>query len=223
MAFCNQCGASITAATRFCNKCGAPILASTLPGPVAPVGQTVAPQTVPAPPPANNSALKVILIVVAIVIGLGVLGIASAGFFAWRIAHAHHAHVHQEGDNVKVDTPFGSVETTKDPAEAARNLGVDLYPGAEVRKNGSASASFGGIHTVSLTAESDDSVNKVSSFYKAKFPNAMISSSDANRCTIISNDHNDMITINIEGSGDKTKIQITSVRKEKDNSNSSSN
>ena len=82
---------------------------------------------------------------VGVVVLLGILGIASLGFFAWRVAH--RAHIHQNGNNVKVETPFGSVETTKDPDEAARNLGVELYPGAEVLKDGAASATFGGVHT----------------------------------------------------------------------------
>ena len=86
----------------------------------------------PAPPAQGGGALKVVLIIVGVIALLGVLSVASIGFFGWRVAH--HAHIHQDGNNVKVDTPFGSVETTKDPAEAARNLGVDLYPGAEVSK-----------------------------------------------------------------------------------------
>jgi hypothetical protein len=219
MAFCNSCGTALNSGTRFCNKCGAPILASTLPGATPATPPTPGAISASAAPATNNSALKVILIVVAVIVFLGILGAASATFFAWRIAH--HAHIHQDGDNVKVDTPFGSVETTKDPAEAARNLGVDLYPGAEVMKNGSATASFGGVHTSSLRSETTDSVDKVSSFYKAKFPNAMVTTSDSGRCNIISNEHNSMVTINIESAGGKTKIQITNVRK--GTSDSSSN
>jgi hypothetical protein len=150
---------------------------------------------------------------------MGILGVASLGIFGWRMAH--RAHIRQDGDNVKVDTPFGSVETTKDPGEAARNLGVDLYPGADIEKNGSATASFGNMRTASLTSETSDSVEKVSEFYKAKYPNAMVSTSDANRCTIISNEHGSMVTINIEARGDKTKIQVTNVHKSSGNSSSS--
>lgn len=217
MAFCNSCGSTLTTGTRFCNKCGAPIVASTIPG-AATAATPVPPATVayPPPPPQSSNALKVVLIVVGVVVLMGILGIASLGLFGWRMAH--RAHIRQDGDNVKVDTPFGSVETTKDPSEAARNLGVDLYPGADIRKNGSATASFGGMRTASLTSETSDSVAKVSEFYKAKFPNAMVSTSDENRCTIISNDHNNMVTINIQAEGDKTKIQINNVHKAKSGS-----
>jgi zinc-ribbon domain len=227
MAFCNSCGTTLTPGTRFCSKCGAAILGSA----AAPVGATPSPTppTPPTPPVVNapvvpavggGGALKVILIVVAVVVFVGILGVVSAGFFAWHVAH--HTHIRQNGDRVNVETPFGSVATTKDPEEAARNLGVELYPGAEVMKEGAASTTFGGVHTAALSATSSDSVDKVSSFYKAKFPNAMVTSSDSGRCDIVANDHKSMVTINIEAEGDKTKIQITNVTHKSD-SNSSSN
>lgn len=209
MAFCNKCGSPIVTGTRFCNKCGAPILSSTLPVAAPPPISAVGP-TPPAPAPTQGGdAVKVILIIVGVIVLLGILGVASAGFFAWRLAH--HTRVHQEGDNVKVETPFGTVETTKDAAEATRNLGVDLYPGVEVLKDGAATSTFGGIHTTALSSETPDSVDKVSNFYKSKFPDAIVTTSDSGRCTIIANGHNSVITINIEARGDKTKIQITNV------------
>ncbi len=223
MAFCNSCGATITPGTRFCNNCGAAIVDSPPALGVSPSAGTgpATSQLAASTPAQGGGALKVILIVVGVVALLGILGIASLVFFATRVAR--HSHIHQDGNNVKVETPFGSVETTKDPDEAARNLGVDLYPGADLLKDGAASATFGSVHTVSLSSESSDSVEKVASFYKGKFPNAIVTSSDAGRCTIISNDHKSMITINIEAEGGKTKIQITNVTHKSDAANLSSN
>jgi hypothetical protein len=225
MAFCNSCGASLAPGIRFCNKCGAAILASSpAPNVATPVmaGSTIPAASVPAANAGQGSgALKVILIVVGVIVLLGILSVGSFAFFAWRIAR--HAHVRQDGNNVKVETPFGNVETTQDPHDAARNLGVEIYPGAEVLKDGSASASFGGVHTASVSSESSDSVDKIASFYNGKFPNAMVTSSDAGRCTIIANDRKSMITINIEAEGGKTKIQITNVFRKSDAADSSSN
>jgi hypothetical protein len=48
----------------------------------------------------------------------------------------------------------------------------------------------------------------------------MVTTSDAGRCTIISNDHGNMVTINIEAEGGKTKIQITNVTRKSANSSS---
>ena len=225
MAFCNSCGTSLAPGVRFCSKCGAAILSSSpVPpaagGPTPPAAYVPPAASAPLPASGGGGALKVVLIVVGVFVLLGMFGLASLGFVAWRVAH--RTRVHQSGDNVKVETPFGNVETTKDPAEAARNLGVDLYPGAEVLKEGAASATFGTLHTVSLTYESTDFVNKVAAFYKAKFPNAMVTTSDSGRCSIISNDHKNMVTINIESAGDKTKIHITNVTHKSDAASSSS-
>jgi zinc-ribbon domain len=223
MAFCNSCGASLNPGTRFCNKCGAAVLTSSpvSPGSPPPIVASTSPvaSTPPTPVPASGGgALKVILIVVGVIVIVGTLCVASLGFFAWRVAH--RAHIRQEGDNVRVETPFGTVESTKDPQEAARTLGVDLYPGAQVLKDGSTSMTFGSVHTASLNSESTDSLDKVSNFYKSRFPNAMVMTSQADQCTIVSNDKKNMITINIKAEGDKTRIIITNVTH---SANSSSN
>jgi hypothetical protein len=210
MAFCNSCGAPLTAGTRFCNKCGAAIAAA----PPAPVVTTPVP--VP-PPPGNSSALKTVFIIIAVFVGLGILGIAMLAVIG--IHFAKHSHVTQEGDHVKVESPFGTVESSKDPEQAAKDLGIDVYPGAQVLKNGSASVSFGNMHTVAANFESSDSVDKVCAFYKSKFPGAKVATSDQNHCTIVSSDQKNMITINVQASGDTTKFQITSVSKKLTQSN----
>jgi len=205
MAFCNSCGATLNPDTKFCNKCGAPVTAGAAPG----VPSTV-PTTVPAPT-GGSSALKVILIVVAIIVGIGILGVATVGIIGYHIAK--RSHVSQSGDHVRVETPFGSVETSKDPDQAAKDLGIDLYPGAEVQRNGASSAAFGGIRTVTAMFETHDSADQVCSFYKSRFPGAMVTSSDQNRCTIVSNNQKNMVTINIQASGNTTRLQITNVTK----------
>ena len=216
MAFCNSCGANIAPGTRFCNKCGAAVLTSS----PAPAAASSAPPAVSSPAPASGGgALKAILIVVGVIVLFIILGVTSIAFFAWRVAH--HTRVRHDGDNVKVETPFGTVETTKDPQDAARNLGVDLYPGAEVLKEGSVSMTFGTVHTAALNFETSDSVDKVCSFYKPKFPNATVVTSEADQCTIVSNDHKNMITINAKIQSGKTRIVITNVSNS-DAANSSS-
>jgi hypothetical protein len=223
MAFCNACGASISAGTKFCNKCGAAVVAapSAVPPPVAvastPAAAPMAPAASAPQPASGGGALKVILIVVGVIVLVGVLSVASIGFFAWRVAR--HTHVRQDGDNVKVETPFGNVEATQDPQQAAHDLGVDLYPGAQILKNGTGSATFGNIHSASAKLQSSDSLDTVSSFYKSKFPNAAVTTSDQNHCTIIASDNKSMVTINIQAEGGGTQIQISKVTKSSDAAN----
>ncbi len=219
MAFCNSCGATLTAGTKFCNQCGAAVIAP--PPASSPAVATAASVPPASPQPASSSgALKIVLIAVGVVALLGVLAAASLGFFAWHVAH--RAHIRHEGGNVKMETPFGTLESTRDPQEAARNLGVDVYPGAHLLQQGASSATFGSVHTTSLNFETPDSVNLVSNFYKAKFPNAMMMSTQADQSTIISNDKKDMVTINIKAGDGKTRVMISRVTHKSDAANSSS-
>ena len=211
MAFCNSCGATLNPGMKFCNKCGAPQADA-----VAAAGATPAPPATvmaPAPPPSTGggSALKIILIVVAVIVGIGILGMVTCGVVVRRALK--NSHVSQQGDSVKADTPFGTFATSKDPEQIAKDLGVDLYPGAEMQKNASAAVTMGSIHTVTAVLESSDSVDKVCAFYKERFPNATVTSSDQNRCNLVSNDQKNMVTINISSDGDSTKLQITNVSK----------
>lgn len=208
MAFCNSCGATLNEGQQFCNKCGAAVTGAPAPVMSAP---TPGPTPSTAPSTSSSSALKIILIIVAVVVVLGILGIATIGFIGYRVAK--HARVQQNGDNVKIETPFGKVETNQDPAEAAKNLGIDLYPGAQTKRGGTSSVSFGPYHTATAIFTSTDDADKVCDFYKSKFPGAMVTSSDKNRCTIVSNDSKNMITINVEPEGDGSQFQITNVSK----------
>jgi len=205
MAFCNSCGAPLTEGTKFCSKCGAAVSgapASAVPPPIA-----------PGPPPSSgsSSALKMILIVVGVIVLIGVLGIVSLSFFAYRIAR--HSKVSQNGESVKVETPFGTVESSRDPEQAAKNLGIERYPGSEVEKGGASSATFGNMRTVTASFQSGDSPDKVCDFYKNRFPGANVTTSDQNRCEIVSSIPPNVVTIHVESRGGGSRFQITTVNK----------
>jgi len=195
MAFCNACGATVEPGAKFCPKCGAAV-------PAAAVASTPA-------TPAQSNAVKVILIVVAIVVGLFILGIGTATFIGWRIAR--HTRVEQDRGKVRVETPFGTVESTDDSDEAARNLGIDVYPGARALKGNAANVTMGSMHTVAAEFETDDPPERVAEFYKKKLPHANIAVSDSKHYTIISHDKKNMFTINIEPQEDKTLIHVANI------------
>ena len=203
MAFCNSCGTTLAPATNFCGKCGAAVAS----GP---------PRTTTPTPPATSNSLKVVLLVAAVIVAFGILGVATIGIIGVHIAR--NSHVTQDGERVKVDTPFGTF-SSNDPEQAAKDLGIEIYPGAQVQKNGSATASFGNVHTVTANFESHDSVDKVCAFYKSKLPSATVKSSDQNRCTLVSTDEKGTLTITAEASGGNTKFQIASVSKKAASSN----
>ena len=65
MAFCNSCGATLDAGTKFCNKCGAGAPAASVPAASTPAAAGTPAQG------GGGSAVKIILIVVAVIVGLG--------------------------------------------------------------------------------------------------------------------------------------------------------
>jgi flagellar basal body-associated protein FliL len=204
MAFCNSCGATLDSGAKFCNKCG-----TTQPGAAdaAPVFSPGAAAS--GTPQKSGGALKVILIVVAVIVMFGILVIGAFSFFAYRIAR--HSRVHNENGNVRVETPFGTVNTTTDPDEAARNLGIDSYPGAQVVKGTTSDMTMGNMHTASADFETSDPVSTVAEFYKSKVPNANVVSSTGDHYAIISTDKKNMLTINIEPKNGRTRIHITKI------------
>ena len=204
MAFCNSCGAPLAEGTSFCSKCGSAI-AGTPPA---------APQPVTPGPPAaggSSSALKIILIIAGIVVLVCILGMVTCGL---GVRHfAKNAKVSHRGDDVKVETPFGPIESTSDPQKVADQLGMDIYPGAQVQKEGTTAATFGSLQTVTAIFESSDSVEKVCEFYRSRFPGANVASSDKDQCTIISTEKGAQTNINIQSSGDGSRFTIVRVTK----------
>jgi hypothetical protein len=140
-------------------------------------------------------------------VAVGMIGVGAATFIGLRIAR--QTRVENKDGNVQVHTPFGMVQSTNNPEEASRNLGIDLYPGARVLKGNS--ATMGGMHTVEAEFESDDSADKVMAFYASRFPNANITTKDQNHFTVVSTDKKNLITIQIEPEDGKTRITIASV------------
>ncbi len=84
-------------------------------------------------------------------------------------------HEHGKGDDVKIGTPFGSMQVQTDEAAALRGLGLTPYPGAkQVHKEGgndgaaNVNMSFGdfklGVRAVEL--QTGDPTDKVVAFYR---------------------------------------------------------
>jgi len=145
--------------------------------------------------------------VVAAVVVLGALAIGTLTLIGLHIAR--RTHVTQNGENVRVQGPFGTITTNA--SDVSSQLGVYVYPGARMLKNNAANVQIAGVHTVAADFESDDPASKVADFYKSKFPNANVNVSDQDHYTIVSTDNKNLVTINIEPQGGKTLIHIASV------------
>ncbi len=207
MAFCNSCGTALAAGAQFCPKCGA---ATGAPATPVAVSSTVAAPLPAAPAPAQGGgALKIILIILAIVIGLIVVAAGSCAYFVHRAIV--RSHLNQKNGEVSIDTPFGSLNSTSDPSQAAKDTGVEVYPGATVQKNGAANMNIGKMHTSTVTYETDDPPATVADFYKSKFPNATMTSGENGRYSLLAGGKDDLTTITIEPRDGKTKIMVARV------------
>jgi hypothetical protein len=199
MAFCNSCGTTLDSGAKFCAKCGAVIAGAPATSPVA----------TPSAPPQGNNAVKIILIVVAVIVGLGIIGSVAATFIGLRIAR--HTHVTQDGKHVKVETPMGTVESSENAEDAVKNIGVDVYPGAQVMQHDAANVNVAGMHTVAVNLQTDDPPEKVAEFYKSQLPHANVNVSDDKHYTIVSTHNKNLVTVNIGPEDGKTVINIASV------------
>jgi hypothetical protein len=214
MPFCNACGAALDGGAKFCAKCGAANPSAVATNSAASAAPSAVPSAtpvaaVPAPPAQGSNAVKIILIVVAVIFGLGILGVGTVAFIVHRVVS--HSRVEEKNGNVKVETPFGTVESTNDPDQAAQNVGVDLYPGATVVKGTTANMTFGSTHTAAADFDTSDPVSTVANFYKTRYPNASVMSNDTDRFTIVAGDKENVTTIVIEPKEGKTRIHIAKV------------
>jgi hypothetical protein len=156
--FCSKCGAELSSGTQFCASCGAPAAAA---------AAVMAPaQPAAAPAKSGSSALKIVLIILAVFVGLGILGAGAFGFLAWRISHAFH--VSGPNGQVTLNTPGGTVTANTTEKYAASDLGTEIYPGAQSGKGGMRMTLPTG-SMVSAVYVTGDSKAQVLNFYKSRF------------------------------------------------------
>lgn len=238
--FCAKCGAEVPLNQQSCSACGAPVAAGgavytpVQPAPYQPVAsqpatyQPVAAQPAayqpPAPPPvayppvaapaqSGGSALKIILIIVAVIVGIGVLGAAVVGYGIWKVAHS--IHVSGSGDNAHVtfNAPGGGGTISANTAEtfSAADLGTDIYPGATSGK-GSMRMTLPTGSWVTAVFVTPDSKDQVVSYYKSKFGSeASIYDSAASAVLTLQKGKKEqiMVTVNANQSQYSGKTQIT--------------
>jgi hypothetical protein len=157
--YCSKCGTELAPGAQSCASCGTP---------VAVPAAAAAPGTLPPAPPqtGGNNAVKIILIVVAVVVGLGIVGVACVGYIGYRVARS--VHVSGSGKEVTINTPGGSISTNASETFTSADLGTDIYPGATTGK-GSMRMSLPTGSMVTAVYVTGDSKDQVVSFYKEKF------------------------------------------------------
>jgi zinc ribbon protein len=174
--FCTKCGSALADGNSFCTGCGAPIPGTGATGPAAsgpsgPVASTAgsapaaAPAVQPAAAPQGASALKVILIVLGVFVGLCILGGMAISFGLWRLSR--NVRVDQRSGQVSISTPGGKMTMGPGAEVTEAELGVPLYPGAK-RAEGSFQLSSEEGSMATYVFKTSDSPAQVMAFYRGK-------------------------------------------------------
>src|ERR1700678_3289330 len=122
----------------------------------------------PAQPAKSGGALKIILIIVAVVVGLGLIAAGVVGDGVWSVAHTVSGVVHTDNKgNGTVSILGNTISAGKDVNVSAGDLGVPIYPGASRGEGGmKMSLPTGTVNMVVFVT--DDPVSDVVAFYKGK-------------------------------------------------------
>lgn len=185
LAFCTKCGTPVGAAAPATPPAQAPYVPPVSNAPAAytpPVGAYTPPASASAPPGAaytppaayaspgtatpqksSSSALKIILIIVAVFVGLGILSVAGIMFGIYRVSKA--VHVSDNGKGVELTVPGAGTFSAGDTPVSASDLGVDTYPGASQQK-GALKINTPKGTMVTVVFETSDSADKVIDYYK---------------------------------------------------------
>lgn len=117
-----------------------------------------------APQKSGSNAVKIILIIVAVFVCLGIAAAGVFGYFVYRVAHA----VHKAADGqISLGAPGGGFNADTKQAVSESDLGVPIYPGATQGK-GALHMSIAGKTMVTANYLTSDSVEQVIAFYKDK-------------------------------------------------------
>jgi hypothetical protein len=158
----------------------------------------------------GSSAVKIILIVVAIFVGLGLLGAGAVGFMVWRVSRAFH--VSHNGD-MSVSAPGGgSFSLNQSKSYSAAELGTDIYPGADPTQGGM-KMDLPTASVVTGVFVTSDSKQKVVDFYKDKFgSDATVFDSDSSAVISLKRSDKETVMVTVESNssqnGGKTKFSI---------------
>ena len=162
------------------------------------------------PVKSSNNALKIILIVLAVVVVLGAVGVGGLVLVARRAVH-----VNADGKGVTILSPGGTI-SAGDTSGSDADLGVPVYPGAD-REQGGVQVKSASSSMVMAHFSTSDAAQPVIDFYKSKLPGAVAVSASDGTVLTSGDGTSDTITVTITpGEGaekGKTTIMILNAKK----------
>jgi hypothetical protein len=160
-----------------------------------------------APPKQGSSALKIVLIILGIFVGLGILVAGVVGYGIYKVAHAVKTAANGQ---VTIGTPGSGFSANTAQSVSESDLGIAIYPGATQGK-GSLHMTIAGKSMVSANYLTSDSKDQVIAFYKDKAgPSAQVMTTDSGGViTVTSGNDSTSITVTQNDTNEgKTRITI---------------
>jgi zinc-ribbon domain len=219
--FCSKCGAELSLDTRFCQGCGAQTgfaVSAAPPAGMAAAGQVPA-GVAPAATAPSSGAVKIVLIIIGCVVGLGMLSAVAVMFGLWRISKS--VKVDRAG-GMTITTPAGTFSSGKTSAAhlSESEVGAPIYPGAVAEEAGFKLGGDSG-SMATYVFKTSDSVVQVLAFYRDKFgpKTAVMETPQGGIVTAAKNDNEGvMVTVGRDEGENKTSIAITHTTSTKDHS-----
>jgi hypothetical protein len=181
--------------------------------------QQIPPGMQQAPQPARGSggAGRAILMVVAIVAGIGALVAGGISFAAWRVSKSIAASNNNKGNDALFSIPgLGSISTGNDATADPTQLGAPVYPGA-VQEKGAVSVGTSKAAGAEAHFTTGDPMSQVVSFYTGNLAGAIVASTASGTVINAGPSATDRVTVTITpGSGSnagKTAIVIVRTTK----------
>ena len=227
--FCTTCGTLIPEGMKFCTGCGATVGAA--PAPAVASQAAAVPAAVPmpgavpgmrvAPAPAAKSGspvVKIVLIVLAVFIFLGLLMAGSCVYLVYRAKQRVTQFEKQARASFPVQTatpqattpPPAAGQAASPEAAPAIDLATLVYPGSTPKAG--ASVAVGGFQVQQY--ETDDPADKVLAYYKDKLGQKALVQETGNQAVLQMGEPNGLLTITIaHGDAGKTNISVTRIGK----------
>jgi hypothetical protein len=144
---------------------------------VASPSSASAPVAAPAAAKSSSPILKIVIIVVLIFVLLGVAGMATCAYMAYRMKNriTDQIKVDEGKKTIEIPTPGGPITMGETSAETPTEIGgVPVYPGAKALSGGG-QFSFGDKFQIGgQEFSTDDSVDQVVAFYREKYGKDLI-------------------------------------------------
>jgi len=175
-----------------------------------------APNTGPVPAK-SGGGLKVVLIIVAIVAGIGAIAVGIVGYGVYRVVHTvKQAVVTDDKGNVTLNSPTGGISLGKNIIATEDELGLPIFPGATRGPGGMRVKNKTG-SMITVVYRTDSDIDAVVAFYKSRMPDADETANDRNHATVLKSGPDSdqtMVVISPDTGSDKllTSIMITRIK-----------